>query len=74
MTPITIRPIPDGYTLCYNSSIWNVGFIFVWSEFYGSYIYDDRITIRPQQSLADAYMERIGQELQNNKEIFFIQS
>lgn len=53
---------PDGYTEKWDNSIWNVGYVFWWSDFYGKWLdCDHRVTVKPGQTLIDAYPDgRVG--------------
>jgi len=56
-TPIHQRPIPHGYKLEWDSGIWNVGYLFSWSEVFGEYVLQSNrigcgaVTVRPGESL-----------------------
>lgn len=72
VTPVTKRPIPDGYTLDYNPDIWNVGHVFRWAEFFGQYAKDTQlVSIAPNEKLAVAYERAFGEPQPTNVEIFF---
>jgi len=73
MTPITKRPCPAGYTTEWDSSIWNIGFTFQWSEFYQQYMREGSITIKPGQTLAEAFESVIGEPMWPEYEIFFVE-
>ena len=74
MTPITNRPIPDGYQLEWDNTIWNVGYVFRWSNVYDDYLRCNRITVKPGESLAVAFQREVNEPLtlDLNREVFFL--
>lgn len=70
MTPITNRPIPEGYTIEWNKETWNVGFLFIWSEVFENYLTSGRITVRPNETIPEALVrEGLGG---SDYEVFFL--
>ncbi len=72
MTPITKRDIPDGFTTEWDNTLWNVGHTFQWSEFYQQYMKAGSITVKPGQTLAEAFESVIGEPMWPDYEIFFV--
>jgi len=72
MTPVTSREIPDGFTLDYNPETWNVGHVFIWSDFYERYMKDGILSIRPGECFDDAFRRAYGHEMTKEYEIFFV--
>ena len=71
-TSLTNRPIPDGFQLDWDSKVWNVGHVFVWSEFFKTYTQSNsNISIKPGETLAAAFKRHCGIDLTNDYEIFF---
>ena len=56
-TPIHKRPIHYGYKLDWDSTLWNVGWLFSWSEPFGEYVLQSNrigcgaVTVRPGESI-----------------------
>ena len=47
---------PIGYTFDHNPAIWNVGHVFFWSAPFDQWTcLDERISIKPEEPLADAF-------------------
>ncbi len=76
MTALTKRSIPDGFQIEWNSTVWNVGYVFQWSEFYEDYLdCNHRITIKPGETLPEAYERETGESFpfpETGIEIFFL--
>jgi len=72
MTPITKRPIPDGMQLDWDQEVWNAGHAYKWSEFYEEYMECGMLTVKPKQSLADAWYARFDEPMFGDGEIFFV--
>jgi len=71
-TAITSRPIPEGYQLEWDNTIWNVGHVFRWSEFYRQYMVERfRITVRPGETLPEAWQREYDSPMGLDYEIFF---
>jgi len=64
-TPLHKRPIPHGYKLEWDSGIWNVGWLFSWSEVFGAYVLQSNringgaVTVRPGETIGDT-LQREG--------------
>lgn len=73
MTALTERPVPDDYELGeLRSSQWRVGCEFRWSEFYEAYLPTSyRFTVRPEETIGEAYERETGQPLPSGNEAFF---
>ena len=72
MTPITKRPIPNGMQLDWDKEVWNAGHAYKWSRFYEQYMECGIITVKPKQSLADAWYARFNEPMFADGEIFFV--
>lgn len=70
--PITKREIPDGFQLDWNSEIWNVGFVFIWSDVFDGYLRQGQITVKPGDTLSEAFERVVGEPLFSNREVFFV--
>ena len=72
-TPLHKMDPPDGFTEDWNTTIWNVGFVFRWSEVFECWL-DCQIvlTVRPNQTLSEAYELRMGEPLVVGYDIFFV--
>ena len=73
MKPITSRPIPEGYTLYWDNTTWNVGHIFRWSDVYDQYMKECTITIKPGQTLPEAFEAVINEPMFPGYEVFFVE-
>ena len=72
MTPIHKRELPDGFQLEWDDTTWNVGHLFRWSEFYESFLCEScPITVRPGDTLPEAYERVFGCKYLPEWEIFF---
>lgn len=72
-TPISMREPPKGYQEEWDSTLWNVGWIFSWGDAYKTWL--DRqimITVKPGMCLAVAYQERMDQPMLEDDTIFFV--
>lgn len=74
MTPLSQRPVPEGFTLEWDKSAWNVGFVFMWSEVYQCYMKKGMLTVKPEQTLAEAYEVWADEPMFSENEIFFSDS
>lgn len=69
---VSNREPPVGYKEEWDNTTWNAGFIFRWSEIHKSWT-DMRmiVTVKPGQTLAEAYEDRIDEPMQDVYTIFF---
>lgn len=75
MTIVMDRPMPDGYTEDYDSTVWNAGFVYRWSEVYEAWLDCERvITVKPGQSVFDAFEDRMDCPLWDGYAVFFATS
>jgi hypothetical protein len=72
MKPITSRPIPEGFTLEWDNTIWNVGHTFQWSDVFQQYMKQGTIAVKPGQTLPEAFQSILGEPMWPEYEIFFI--
>ena len=76
MKPVTAREIPDGFQLDWNDQTWNVAYTFRWSEFYDCYLDEThnfgRISVRPGDSLPEAFERAFDMPYTSEYEIFFL--
>ena len=67
-----VREVPEGFQLDWDKESWNVGHVFTWSEFYECYLKDGIITVRPNETLPEAYEREYDMPLMDkNVDIFF---
>lgn len=71
MTSITEREIPDGMQLEWDSKTWNIGFAYRWSDVYECYLELGTLTVKPGQSLPEAWDARYDEPMWPDYEIFF---
>ena len=71
MTPVSNRPVPDGYTEDWNSEHWNVGIVFRWSRVYDAWLECGRCTVKPGQTLSEAYEAWADEPMWTDYTIFF---
>lgn len=72
MTPLSNRPIPDGFTEEWDSTLWNVGIVFFWSEVFETWLEHGRCTVKPGQSLCEAYEVWADEPMGSEYSIFFV--
>jgi hypothetical protein len=74
-TATTAEP-PEGFIEDWNDSIWNVGFVFMWSPVYDDWLSDGRITVKPGDTLPEAWDRARPDQLFTPKDfnIFFTDS
>ena len=72
LTALTADP-PEGFIEEWDNSIWNVGFVFRWSSVYEAWLADGMISVRPNDTLAQAWDRDRPNELftTNDFNIFF---
>ena len=71
MTPRHQREIPHGFQLDWDTDIWNIWHAFDWSDVFNGWVDIGQITVRPGQSLPEAFVETSGVEMSKEIEIFF---
>ena len=49
------HPTPDGYTKEWDFTLWNVGHVFRWSDVYEAWLECGRCTVKPGQTLGEAF-------------------
>ncbi len=64
-------PAPDGYTEDHDSTLWNVGHVFLYSNFYECWLEDAVISVRPDQSDSDALSERTDYSEWSGYRVFY---
>lgn len=70
-TPMHKRPIPDGFQLDWDTSIWNVGHVFQWSEVWKKFACIGTVTVKPNEDIAQS-LERLDYDpLNSDIEVFF---
>lgn len=74
MKAITAREIPEGYALDWNVRLKaRLGHVFMWSEVYDCYLQEGIITVRPNDSLAEAFERVYDTPMWPEYEIFFLE-
>ena len=74
MTPITKREVPEGFTIEWDDTIWNVGHPFMWSDVYSGYLkMTGVLTVKPGQTLPEAWDAFYDQPMFSEYEIFFVE-
>lgn len=72
MTPVSNRLVPDGYTEEWDNTIWNAGFLFQWSDVYEGWLYAGVVlTVKPDQTLSEAFEGRMDEPMWSDYTIFF---
>lgn len=67
------RPIPDGYTDQHDSTTWNVGFVFRWSNVCAMWLdWSGQLTIKPGMTIGQAYEDQIGEPMPADCGVFFV--
>lgn len=72
MKPVTSREIPEGFQLDWDDQIWNVGHVFRWSEVYDCYLQEGLISVRPGDSLSEAFESVFDTPYTLEFEVFFV--
>ena len=73
MTSVSNRPVPDGYTEEWDDTVWNVGYVFQWSAVYEAWLdHRIRLTVKPGQSLCEAFEAHMDEPMWNEYTIFFV--
>jgi hypothetical protein len=73
MTPLTKREVPDGFTTEWDNTTWNVGFTFMWSDVYQGYLRCGQITVKPGDTLPEAWERVMNEPMWPEYEIFFVE-
>jgi len=69
---MTIRPIPDGYTDDHDSTLWNVGHVFMWSDVYDAWLdCEIQLTVKPDMTVKEAFEDYMGEPMWREYTIFF---
>ena len=65
-------PVPKGYTDKHDFTTYAVGFVYEWSEGLNRWLdWNLVVTVKPCQSIRDAYKNRTGCEMRSNCRVFF---
>lgn len=65
--------IPEGYTDQHDSDIWNIGYVFQWSNVYECWMNCEiRLTIKPNASVDIAFEDRMEYPMSSDYTVFFI--
>lgn len=74
MANATTQPAPDGYTENYDSSLWNVGHVFSWSNVYEAWLdCSVRLSIKPDMPISEAFEERMDHPMWDEFAVFFVE-
>ncbi len=69
----TIRELPDGYTDQHDSTIWNVGHVFSWSNVYEAWLdCNGQLTVKPNMTVRDAFENFMDHPMWDNYAVFFV--
>lgn len=71
---VTNIPAPDGYTENHDSTVWNVGFVFWYSNVYEAWLEDAVISVRPGQTGSEALEERTDYSEWAGYKVFYSES
>lgn len=72
MTPVSNRPVPDGYTEKWDKEGWNVGHVFMWSEVCVGWLdCEVVVTVKPGQALSEAFEAHMNKPMLDGYTIFF---
>jgi hypothetical protein len=64
--------LPTGYTDQHDSSIWNVGEVFMWSNVYECWLdCKIRLTVKPNMTIEDAFEARMDEPMWSEYSVFF---
>jgi len=67
------RELPEGFQLDWDKAIWNVGHVYIWSPVFEGWLRSGIITVRPNDTLAEAYERVYDAPLPKHTEIFFVE-
>jgi len=73
MTLTKLRPVPAGFQASWDCKLWNVGFCFEWIELYGKFLERGTLTVKPNQTLSDAWEKQFNEKIPAGCEIFFVE-
>ncbi len=62
---------PTGYVKDCNKEIWNVGHVFQWSPYHENWIRHGRITVKPGDTIAEAFERELGESMFPSHNVFF---
>jgi hypothetical protein len=66
------RIIPDGFSDQFDSTIWNVGFVFRYSGVIDMWLdCNIGLTVKPDMSVEDAYEAHTGDTMSDDYNVFF---
>jgi hypothetical protein len=65
--------VPAGFQPSWNAKQWNVGFCFEWIELYGKFLERGTLTVKPGQTLPDAWKKQFNEKMSAECEIFFVE-
>lgn len=66
------RPTPDGFTGEWDTTVWNAGFIFMWSDVYDAWLDCERlVTVKPFMTIEEAFEDRMDSPMWLDYAIFF---
>ena len=56
---VPFRQPPLGYTEDRDASVWNVGFVYRWSDVYDAWMESGRCTVKPDQTCREAFEDSL---------------
>ena len=66
------RVIPDGFSDQFDSTIWNVGFVFRYSEVFDTCLdCGVSLSVKPNMTIADAFADRMEEPMSDDYAVFF---
>ena len=65
------RTIPDGTQLEWDDTTWNAGHCYMWSDVYDAFMWHSLITVKPGQTLPEAFEAMHDMPMFSEYEIFF---
>jgi len=68
---VPFRQPPLGYTEDRDASVWNVGFVYRWSDVYDAWMESGRCTVKPDQTCREAFEDWAGHPMGLYYSIFF---
>mgnify|MGYP006292889383 CR=1 FL=1 len=71
-TDCPARPVPDGWTDQWDSTLWNAGRVFRWSDVYEAWLdCQVSVTVKPLESIDTAFERRMDHPMYLDYAVFF---
>jgi len=72
MSIASIRELPDGYTDEHDSTVWNIGYVFMWSDVYDAWLdCGVQLAVKPDMTVREAFEDYMDEPMWPGYSIFF---